>query len=178
MSSRHKKHLAMLELFKKASPKVRSEILKNCTKSLLCCICKCAKNVLIGNVPLTKAQKTKLSRHKNKLRQLVLKKTRVADKKKLIQTGGLLGALIPLVARSWAISLLLEFKKEHAKTMVLLEPRQIGKWRETPLDKVLSKLDGQICDILDRAMAATKRLTFIVSYCIVFKYLYSAPQQP
>src|SRR6218665_1128003 len=95
MSSRHKKHLAMVELLKKASPKVRSEILKNC---LLCCICECAKNVLIGNVPLTKAQKSKLSRHKNKLRQLVLKKTRVADKKKLIQTGGFLGALIPPIA--------------------------------------------------------------------------------
>jgi len=42
---------------------------------------------------------------------------------------------------------------EHAKKMVLVEPRQIEKWRETPLDKVLSKLDGQIYDILHRDIA-------------------------
>jgi len=98
MSSRLKKYLSMLKLLKKASPKVRNKILKNCTKSLMCCICECAKNVLIGNVPLTPSQKSKLSRHKKKLRQLVLKKTRVGEKKKLIQSGGFIGALIPPIA--------------------------------------------------------------------------------
>jgi len=39
---------------------------------------------------------------------------------------------------------------EHAKKMVLVEPRQIEKYKETPLDKVLSKLDGQIYDILHK----------------------------
>src|SRR6218665_348794 len=39
---------------------------------------------------------------------------------------------------------------EHAEKMVLVEPRQIEKYKETPLDKVLSKLDGQIYDILHK----------------------------
>lgn len=94
MSSRLKKYFAQLQLLKDASPKLRSQILKNCNKYLLCCLCECANNILIGNVPLTKAQKKKLARFKNKLRQLASKKTRVADKKEIIQTGGFIGALL------------------------------------------------------------------------------------
>ena len=42
---------------------------------------------------------------------------------------------------------------EHAKKMVLVEPRQIEKWKETPTDKALSKLDGQIYEVLHRDIA-------------------------
>jgi len=42
---------------------------------------------------------------------------------------------------------------EHAKKMVLVEPRQIEKWKETMLDKTLSKLDGEIYEILHRNAA-------------------------
>lgn len=94
MASRLKKYLAKLKLLKQASAKVRKNILKNCNKNLLCCICECAKNVLKGNVPLTKPQKSKLRRFKKKLRNLVSKKTRAAVKKKLVQSGGFLGALL------------------------------------------------------------------------------------
>ena len=94
MSSRLKKYLAKLRLLKQASTKVRKTILKNCNKNLLCCICECAKNVLKGNVPLTKPQKSKLSRFKKKLRNLVSKKTRATVKKKLVQSGGFIGALL------------------------------------------------------------------------------------
>lgn len=94
MSSRLKKYLHKLRLLKEASDKVRKKILKNCNKNLLGCICECAKNVLKGNVPLTKPQKSKLSRFKKKLRNLVSKKTRATVKKKLIQSGGFIGALL------------------------------------------------------------------------------------
>jgi hypothetical protein len=42
---------------------------------------------------------------------------------------------------------------EHTKKMVLVEPRQIEKWKETMLDKTLSKLDTQMYDILHRNIA-------------------------
>ena len=42
---------------------------------------------------------------------------------------------------------------EHTKKMVLVEPRQIEKWKETMLDKTLSKLDTQMYDILHRDIA-------------------------
>src|ERR1700733_4194601 len=39
---------------------------------------------------------------------------------------------------------------EYAKKMVLVEPRQIEKWKETMTDKTLSKLDGEMYDTLHR----------------------------
>src|SRR5688572_11826401 len=42
---------------------------------------------------------------------------------------------------------------EHAKKMILVEPRQIEKLKETMLDKTLSKLDGDIYEILHRDVA-------------------------
>src|SRR5688572_33486378 len=42
---------------------------------------------------------------------------------------------------------------EHAKKMILVEPRQIEKLKETMLDKTLSKLDSDIYEILHRDVA-------------------------
>src|SRR6218665_708354 len=94
ISSRLKKMLVKLKLFKKASVKVRKKILKNCNKTLLCFIRECAKNVLKGKVPLSNPQKSRLSRFKKKLRHLASKKTLVKVKKKIVQSGGFLGVLL------------------------------------------------------------------------------------
>ena len=42
---------------------------------------------------------------------------------------------------------------EHAKKMILVETRQIEKLKESMLDKTLSKLDGEIYEILHRNIA-------------------------
>src|SRR5688572_5003959 len=42
---------------------------------------------------------------------------------------------------------------EHAKKMILVEPRQIEKLKETMLEKTLSKLDSDIYEILHRDVA-------------------------
>src|SRR5688572_29331600 len=42
---------------------------------------------------------------------------------------------------------------EHAKKMILVETRQIEKLKESMSDKTLSKLDGEIYDILHRNIA-------------------------
>ena len=145
----------MLKLLENASPTVRRQILKDCTKNFMCCICECAKGVLTGAVPLTPSQKSKLDRHKNKLKRLVLKKTLVSEKQKLIQSGGFLSALIHPIAAflQWARFLRIEIKMEPAKKLVLVEARQIEKWKETPLEKVLSRLDGRTYEILHRDIA-------------------------
>src|SRR6218665_3326565 len=97
MSSRILKYLDHLRMLKKATSKMRKKIMTGCNRSLLCCLCECAQNVIKGNVPLSKPQKSKLSRFRDKLRILALKKTRVVVKKKIVQTGGFLAALIPPV---------------------------------------------------------------------------------
>src|ERR1700733_2785966 len=94
MSSRLMKNLQNLKLIKEASPNVRKHILKDCKRNLLCCICECALNILKGNVPLKKSQKSKLARFKQRLRNLASKKTRSKVKRRIIQSGGFIGALL------------------------------------------------------------------------------------
>jgi len=58
-----------------------------------------AKNVLKGNVPLSHAQKDALRRRRKTLHKLTLKTVSQKKKKKLIQSGGFLGALLgPIVS--------------------------------------------------------------------------------
>ena len=56
----------------------------------------CCVNVLKGNVPLSRPQKQRLSRYKKVIRRLG-SKTRLSTsgKRRLVQTGGFLGALLP-----------------------------------------------------------------------------------
>ena len=99
MSQTLKKFAPYLRLLQKSSPKVRSELTKrNCSPEFVKCICECVKNVLVGNVNLTPEHKRHLKRHKRSLRKLVLKKTSLSEKKRLVQSGGFLGALLgPIV---------------------------------------------------------------------------------
>src|ERR1043165_3033264 len=94
MSTRIMKNFAQLKLLKAASPEMRKKIMEKCKKTLMCCLCECALNVLKGNVPLKKSQKSRLSRFKQKLRKLTSKKTRQNVKRRIVQTGGFLGALL------------------------------------------------------------------------------------
>ena len=83
----------------KSSPKARSALLKqHCGPEFVKCICECVKNVLVGNVSLTPENKKRLKRHKRSLRRLILKKTPLTEKKRIVQSGGFLGALLgPIV---------------------------------------------------------------------------------
>jgi len=94
MSRRVQKHAVQLKMLRDATPRLRKQIMHHCGKEFLDCVCECVKNVLKGNVPLTSSQKQNLSRHRNKLRKLSLKKTSKKKKIEIIQKGGFLGALI------------------------------------------------------------------------------------
>lgn len=97
---RLKKYAKFLKALHAASPKKRKQMLKQTKdREFICCVCEIAKNVLKGNVPLSMSQKSKLKRMKGSLRLLALKKTPVKKKKKIIQSGGFLGALLgPIVS--------------------------------------------------------------------------------
>jgi len=60
-----------------------------------------------GNVPLTGRQKTTLRRNRRDLRELSVKKTSLRKKRKIVQKGGFLTALLPPVL-SFLGGLLLE----------------------------------------------------------------------
>ena len=79
--------------------KIKKQILSGpLADDLVCSVCECARNLLKGNVPLTSDQKRKLARHKGALRKIVKKETPATQKKKIVQRGGFLGAVLgPLV---------------------------------------------------------------------------------
>src|SRR5881296_294649 len=99
MSQTLKKNIPYLCMLHKSSPKARSALLKqHCAPEFVICICECVKNVLVGNVPLSSEHKKRLQRYKRSLRRLVLKKTPLTEKKRIVQSGGFLGALLgPIV---------------------------------------------------------------------------------
>ena len=99
-TKRLRRHAKELLKFRKASAYEKSKILNKNFKNpdFVKCICECCKNILNGNVPLSEKQKTVLKRKRYNLRRLVSTKTPISKKKKIIQSGGFLGAILGPVA--------------------------------------------------------------------------------
>jgi hypothetical protein len=95
MTRRVQQLLSTLKQVKRIKPKNRKQFIKSCNKDFIHCICECVRNLLKSNVPLTPTHLKKLSRHKQTLRKLALKKTSLATRKKILQKGGFLGLLLP-----------------------------------------------------------------------------------
>jgi len=100
MSAALRRNAPFLKLLYSSSPAIRKRILQShCSPDFVTCVCECAKNLLIGNVPLTASQKATLRRRYNNLRDLALKKTSQRKRKQIIQSGGFLGALLgPIIS--------------------------------------------------------------------------------
>lgn len=96
MSQRTRKFLPMLKRIRKMGDRTKKEYVRKCNKEFLDCVSECAKNVIKGNVPLSDRQKTNLRRRKD-LRALSVKKTSLRKKRKILQKGGFLTALLPPV---------------------------------------------------------------------------------
>ena len=73
MSTRVKRQASILQALAKAHPHVCKVILKGADKDLLQCLSECAHNILRGNVHLTPNQKAKLTKYKQKIRQVAVK---------------------------------------------------------------------------------------------------------
>ncbi len=93
MSSRIKRHAALLKVLCKAKPKAVKAILSS-EKELVDALCECSLNVLKGVVPLSVHQRKRLSRYKNNLRTVAKKTVSRQQKKALFQKGGFLSALL------------------------------------------------------------------------------------
>lgn len=117
MSARVKKQAHLLKALAKAHPHVCHVILKGADKELLKCLSECAYNILQGNVTLTKSQKARLTKYKQKLRKVANKKTSLKEKHKLVQTGGFLPALLAPLLSSVIVPLAGEVVKGIAKSV-------------------------------------------------------------
>lgn len=102
-----KTNTVALQALQKLNPTQKLALLRTADKTLVRDICECALNVLLGNVKLSRAQKTRLVQHKQTLRQLAKKQGSWKSKKKiLIQRGnGFLTLLLAPILGTLASSL-------------------------------------------------------------------------
>ena len=98
MSTRLKKNVLWLQILAKAKPGMAKAIIQAADKDLILCLCECAQNILNGNVPLTPCHLKHLQRHRKDVRILVKKRTSKLKKKKILQKGGFLPALLAPIA--------------------------------------------------------------------------------
>jgi len=93
--------LPLLQHLSKLPEREKKRFIKTADKSLVDSICKCCMNILNGYFPLSSSQKTRLGRNKSDLRRLILRKTAIGKKCKILQKGGflltILSAVIPIV---------------------------------------------------------------------------------
>ena len=89
-----KKYYPLLRAINNLPEPLRRRAVLACDRSMIDCFCECAKNILKGNVPLTKRQTRALRREREGLRLLALKRTSLNKKKKILQKGGFLSALL------------------------------------------------------------------------------------
>ena len=94
-----KKTFEKVRILSLATPRARKQLIQKGGKEVVNCVSECCHNILKGNVPLTEEQKTRLFKHKNKLRSVADKKVGLQKKKVIIQTGGFpLAAILAPVA--------------------------------------------------------------------------------
>ena len=100
MSQRLEEFAPTLKCLSKLSKERKARWLKeNLSDELVICLCECAKNLLKGTIPLKEKQRKELSKRKKSLRNLVDKSISLKTKKRIIQSGGFLGALLgPIVS--------------------------------------------------------------------------------
>lgn len=83
------------------SKKKRDKLIEVASPSDISAISEIIANSLAGNVPLKSKHVSKMRRHRKKLRLISQKRYPVKRKKALIkQTGGILGAIIPLALQT------------------------------------------------------------------------------
>ena len=75
--------------------KERRKYLKTCDGTFVDCLCECIKNLLKGRVPLKSKQLKALRRYRRFLRKAALKTTPQKDRRRILQKGGFIGALLP-----------------------------------------------------------------------------------
>ena len=99
MSTRVKRQAAILQTLANGHPHVCQAIVKGANPDLLKCLSECAHNILKGNIPLTPEEKAELIKYKQKVRQVANKRIALKTKRKTLQTGGFLPALLaPLLS--------------------------------------------------------------------------------
>lgn len=90
------KQKPILQTLTNSDRKVQKIILDRADKKLVSAICILIFNILKGKLIIDNDDKIKLQKYKKQLRKLV-SKSQLEDKKKILQSGGFLNTLLPLL---------------------------------------------------------------------------------
>ena len=111
-----------------------SKGIKGADKDLLQCLSECALNILKGNITLKPAEKSRLTKYRQKLCEIADKKVSLKQKHKIVQTGGFAPALLapllgPVIAplAKWVIGGLLGGKIwNHGQGDAIGRPKDVA----------------------------------------------------
>lgn len=92
---RHKEYLKLLTKSRGQSKRCR-HLIDAASKGEINSLAEACMNILEGNIG--KHDVKKLQKYKNKIRKVACKSTKLAHKKKTLQSGGFLGAILPVIA--------------------------------------------------------------------------------
>lgn len=87
--------LPELKRLKRLKDKDRRKYLKTCCAPFVDGLCECIRNLLKGRVPIKPKHLRALRRYKKYLREASSKKTPRSKRRRLLQTGGFIGAILP-----------------------------------------------------------------------------------
>ena len=105
----------LLKLLQKANKIQRAKLLEIFPAEIVKLLSECALNILKGTVVLKKDQKKKLRRYRQKLHTLVDKQVPQEKKKKVIQSGGFLPAILGTILGPLITPLVTPLVQELAK---------------------------------------------------------------
>ena len=94
MGEKLKRYAPYLKVLAITSPKMCKAMLQHADTHLVRCLCECAHNILKGTVPLTPVQKKRLARYKKSFHTLLRKSASLKSKKRTLQKGGFVPALL------------------------------------------------------------------------------------
>ena len=98
MSERIRRNLPALQLLHKAkSTKQRKQLVEAFDRDAIEALCEILLNLLYGRIRTNQGIIQKLKRYKKNIRLATLKKTPIGKKRKILQRGGFLGLLAPLL---------------------------------------------------------------------------------
>ena len=91
---RLKRNAFTIKLLCGTNPSLRKAVVEKSKDDLIRCLCDISFNILKGTAPISQQHKKQLAKHKSSLRKLIDCQLPLKKKKKIIQSGGFLSALI------------------------------------------------------------------------------------
>ena len=127
MSARLKRNRLCLCLLAKTDHVLARAIIEKGNGDLVQSLYECAHSILKGNVPLKKSQKGRLRRYRKDLRALEKRKSALHERKRILQKGGFVGALLAPLAKSLLAPLLISLLQSYGFRYGIRKEIRVGR---------------------------------------------------